>query len=346
MHCDNFAKAFSKLVDGCDLNESEMEGFMEDLTQGKLNDAQIAAFLTALKIKEETVGEITASVTVLLKKAKRLELNGIDLFDTCGTGGDGSNSFNISTAVAFVLAAAGMKVAKHGNRSVSSRCGSSDVLERLGVRPDLHPEDVRKCILNTGLGFMFAPLFHESLKNASLARRSIGIRTIFNILGPLLNPAGANLRLLGVYKKSLMLPVALTLKNIGVKRAMVVHGQDGLDEISIAAKTYVCELKEDKTIVEYMIDPSEFGIEKTDKSSIAGGDPELNARIISELFSGQRGANREMLLLNSAAALYISGKAMTIGEGFTLATNLIDSGAVTDKLEELRKYVRGCDKSA
>lgn len=337
---------FGKVIEGRDLNGVEMSAIMLDIIEGRLNDAQIAAFLTAMRLKGETVEEITVSAVVLGEKAKRIHLEEYELFDTCGTGGDGGNTFNVSTATAFILAAAGVKVAKHGNRSVSSSCGSADVLEKLGIRSDMPPEVVRKCIIKTGLGFMFAPLFHEGLKNAAFARKSIGIRTIFNILGPVLNPAGACLRLLGVYKKSLVSPLVIVLQNIGVKRAMVVHGEDGLDEISIASKTYVNELKEDKTIVEYMIDPAEFGIQRKDLRSIEGGDPELNAQIILELFSGERGPKRDLLLINAAAALYIADKAPTIGDGFTLAARLIDSGAVLAKFEEFREFSRRCGYGA
>jgi len=343
MSSSRFESAFGKIIEGHELSAAEMESLMLDLIEGRLNDAQIAAFLTAMRIKGETVGEITASAAVLGVKAKRIDLNGFDCFDTCGTGGDGANTFNVSTATAFVLAAAGVKVAKHGNRSVSSRCGSADVLEKLGMRADMPPELVRKCIYETDLGFMFAPLFHEGLKHAAMARKSIGIRTIFNILGPLLNPAGARLRLLGVYKESLVAPLAIVLKNIGVRRAMVVHGEDGLDEVSINEKTYVSELKEDKTIIEYTIDPAEYGFKRSDSSLTVGGTPELNAQIILSLFSGERGPKRDMLLLNSAAALYIAGKASTIGDGVTFAARLIDSGAVMSKLEEFREFSRRCE---
>jgi len=343
MSVKGFTSSFTKIVEGENLSLAEMEAVMEDLAQGRLNDAQIAAFLTALRIKEETVEEITASATVLFKKAKRIDLEDFDCFDTCGTGGDNSNTYNVSTATAFVLAAAGVKVAKHGNRSVSSRCGSADVLEKLGVKVDLSADSVKLCILHTNLGFMFAPVFHEALKNASFARKSIGIRTIFNILGPLLNPAGARLRLLGVYKKSLVAPLAIVLKNIGVRRAMVVHGEDGLDEVSINEKTYVSELKEDKTIIEYTIDPSEYGFRRSDSNLTVGGTPEFNAQIILSLFSGERGPKRDMLLINSAAALYIAGKASTIGDGVTFAASLIDSGAVMSKLEEFREFSGRCE---
>ena len=346
MSSNGFESAFGKIIEGCELCAAEMEFIMLELIEGRLNDAQIAAFLTAMRIKGETVGEITASAAVLGIQAKRIDLKGIDCFDTCGTGGDGANTFNVSTATAFVLAAAGVKVAKHGNRSVSSKCGSADVLEKLGIRADMPPEFVRKCIYKTDLGFMFAPLFHEGLKHAAIARKSIGIRTIFNILGPLLNPAGARFRLLGVYKRALVAPLAIVLKNIGVMRAMVVHGEDGLDEISINEKTYVSELKEDKTIIEYTIDPAKYGLRRSDVSLIVGGTPELNAQIILSLFSGQRGAKRDMLLLNSAAALYIADKASTIGDGFAFAASLIDSGAVMSKLEELREFSRRCEYGA
>lgn len=346
MSIEGFTSSFTKIVEGENLSLAEMEEIMENLAEGKLNDAQIAAFLTALRIKGETVDEITACATVLGDKAKRIDLEGFDCLDTCGTGGDNSNTFNVSTATAFVLAAAGVKVAKHGNRSVSSSCGSADVLERLGVRVDLSAENVKQCILHTNLGFMFAPVFHGALKNASCARKSIGIRTIFNILGPLLNPAGAKLRLLGVYKQSLTTQIAMVLKNLGVKRAMVVHGLDGLDELTITAKTYVSELRQDQTIIDYMLDPTEFGIQPVSKDALIGGDPDLNADIIMKLFSGERGPKRDLLLLNAAAALYVAGKVTKIGEGFMMASSFLDDGSVLRKLDEVRNFTKECVNNA
>jgi anthranilate phosphoribosyltransferase len=346
MQDNKFPLLLSKIVNRDDLTDTEMESLMQDLTEGRLNDAQIAAFLAAMRMKGETVEEITASAIVLGRKAKSIDIDGFDCFDTCGTGGDGANTFNVSTATAFILAAAGVKVAKHGNRSVSSRCGSADVIEKLGISADIPPECARQCILNTNLGFMFAPIFHGALKNAAFARKSIGIRTIFNILGPMLNPAGAKLRLLGVYNQSLTTPVAMVLKNLGVKRAMVVHGMDGLDEITITTKTYATELKDDQTIIEYTIDPKEYGISYADKDSITGGDPDENADIITRLFSGERGPKRDMLLLNAAAALYVAGKALSIIDGLGKASKLIDDGSVKGRLEEYRKFVKECVGSA
>jgi len=341
-----FVEILERVTNFQDLNPEEMASVMMKVLEGDLQDTQIASFLASLKMKGETAEEITASVEVLKQKAVKIDLKEYDLFDTCGTGGDLSNTFNVSTATAFVVAAAGVKVAKHGNRSISSKCGSADVLEKLGIRQDLSAENIKNCIMKTGLGFMYAPIFHTSLKNVQRVRKEIGIRTIFNVLGPLLNPADANLRLLGVYKKSLVASLAQTLKKIGVKRAMVVHGADGLDEISINDVTYVCELKEDKSLREFVIDPSEYGIKKASLDKVRGEDPEKNASMILDVFNGEKGEKRDLIVLNSGAALYVAGKVSDIGEGIKLAQNLIDNGSVLKKLERVRDFLRGLSYDA
>jgi len=330
-----------KLVEKNDLGDKEASMIMEELLEGKLSPAQIAAFLIALRMKGETIDEITACAKTLRAKGTKIDMEGIECFDTCGTGGDGGNTFNVSTATAFVLAAAGVYVAKHGNRSVSSRCGSADVLEELGININLPPKAIKECIIQTKMGFMFAPLFHQAMKHAALPRKEIGVRTVFNVLGPLINPAQAKLQLLGVYNLSLVSQIAAALKNLGSKRALVVHAGDGLDEITVTGKTYACELKENKDIVEYEIDPRDYGFAPADKNSIRGGNPSENADILIKIFNGEKGAKRDMLLLNSGAALYVAGKSSTIHDGIKLSETLLDEGSVLKKLHEVREFTKG-----
>ncbi len=342
-------EAINKIVDRIDLEEDEMVQVMEEIMSGEATPAQIGAFITALRMKGETVDEITGAVRVMRKKATKIPVEGVDvdldrddinidretIIDTCGTGGDGTMTFNVSTATAFVVAGGGVRVAKHGNRSVSSLCGSADVLQELGVNVEAKPDVVAKCIKKAGIGFLFAPMLHGAMKYAIGPRREIGIRTIFNILGPLTNPASAKYQLLGVYKESLCEPLAQVLLRLGTKRAMVVHGMDGIDEITVTKDTKVAEVK-DGTVKVYEINPVHFGLKTYDFKDLKGGSAADNARIIREILSGrERGAKRAIVVLNAAAAFYVAGKAKNIKEGVTLAEEVIDAGKALEKLEML-----------
>jgi len=326
----------SKVVRGEDLTEEEMKAAMNGIMSGHATPAQIAAFITALRLKGETVEEITGAALVMLEKATKVKPPEGVVVDTCGTGGDESMTFNISTASAFVAAAAGVIVAKHGNRSVSSRCGSADVLKALGVNIEAEVAGVEECLREAGIGFLFAPLLHGAMKYAAPVRREIGIRTIFNILGPLTNPAGAARQVLGVYDPALTDLVAKVLCNLGCEYAFVVRGEDGLDEITLAAETRVTELKEG-SIKTYHIKPEDFGFERCAPEALRGGDPEANARIILGVFNGEKGPARDVVILNSAAAIVAGGKAKSLEEGIAGAHGAIDSGSALTKLESLKK---------
>ncbi len=331
-----------KVVNNQNLTASEMTDAMNAIMSGEVSEIELSAFLTALKIKGETVEEISSAAKVMREKATGVDLSDVYALDTCGTGGDASGTYNISTAVAFIAAASGIKVAKHGNRSLTSKCGSADVLEELGVNITLNPEQVKNCVLNAGMGFMFAPSHHSAMKYVMGVRRGLGFRTMFNILGPLSNPAGAKAQVLGVFDKSLVKPLAEVLGKIGVERALVVHGADGLDEISVSGLTYAAELKEGK-VATYDIDPEKLGINKSPLSDVKGGDAKENAQIIRDLFDGKLdGAKRDILLINAAAALYVGKKAESLEEGIKLASEIVDSGrakAVLNKLVEVSNTV-------
>lgn len=327
--------AINSLIDGKDLSEEEMIGAMRDIMEGKSTDAQIASFLTALRIKGETVEEITGAAKVMREKVSKINAPEYTV-DTCGTGGDMSHTFNISTTAALVVAACGLPVAKHGNRSVSSSCGSADVLEALNIKIELEPAKVEKCLKTTGFGFMFAPLFHPAMKYAIGPRKELGVRTVFNILGPLTNPAGAKRQVMGVFSDKLTEPLAQVLGNLGVKHAFVVHGEDGLDEITTTDKTRISELKEDK-VKTYSISPEEFGLKKAYKEDLIGGNAEENAKITIGILEGGKGPKRDIVLLNAAAALITGDKAVDFNEGITKAAEAIDSGAARAKLEEVKK---------
>ncbi len=328
-------EAIARVVRAEDLREAEMMAVMTEVMEGQATPAQIAAFITALRIKGETVEETTGAARIMRQKATRIDARSSVVVDTCGTGGDGSNTFNISTTTAFVVAAAGLTVAKHGNRAVSSSCGSADVLEALGVKIDADPEVVEECLQEIGIGFLFAPRLHGAMKYAIGPRREIGIRTIFNMLGPLTNPAGATSQLIGVYDPKLTEMFAGVLKNLGTRRAFVVHGSDGLDEATVTGKTRVAELK-DGLISTYNLDPLELFGEAYPAADLKGGDAEANARITTEVLSGSRqGACRQIVLLNAALAIMAGGKAETVGEGLAAAAELIDSGAALKKLRAL-----------
>ncbi|MHB8772733.1 MAG: anthranilate phosphoribosyltransferase [Syntrophales bacterium] len=328
-------EAIARVVRAEDLREAETMAVMTEVMEGEATPAQIAAFITALRIKGETVEETTGAARIMRQKATRIDARSSVVVDTCGTGGDGSNTFNISTTTAFVVAAAGLTVAKHGNRAVSSSCGSADVLEALGVKIDADPEVVEECLQEIGIGFLFAPRLHGAMKYAIGPRREIGIRTIFNMLGPLTNPAGATSQLIGVYDPKLTEMFAGVLKNLGTKRAFVVHGSDGLDEATVTGKTRVAELK-DGLISTYNLDPLELFGEAYPAADLKGGDAEANARITTEVLSGSRhGACRQIVLLNAALAIVAGGKAETVREGLAAAVELIDSGAALKKLRAL-----------
>ncbi|RJQ22810.1 MAG: anthranilate phosphoribosyltransferase [Nitrospiraceae bacterium] len=327
-------EAISLLINGRDLSEDEMKDSMRDIMEGQATAAQIASFLTALRIKGETVEEITGAAKVMREKVTKIKAP-VYTVDTCGTGGDMSHTFNISTTAAIIVAACGVPVAKHGNRSVSSSCGSADVLEALGIRIDLEPQKVERCLESTGFGFMFAPLFHPAMKYAIGPRREMGIRTVFNILGPLTNPAGAERQVMGVFDDKLTETLARVLANLGVKHAFVVHGEDGLDEITNTDKTKISELKDDR-IDTYFIAPEDFGFERADKSALMGGTAQENAKIAMDILEGKKGPRRDIVIMNSAAALRAGGKAENFSEAVGIVSAAIDSGAAMRKLEEIK----------
>jgi anthranilate phosphoribosyltransferase len=328
-------EAISLLVGGISLSESEMAECMKEIMEGNATDAQIGAFLTAMRIKGETVDEITGAARIMRDKASKIKApEGV--LDTCGTGGDMSHTFNISTTTALVVSAAGIPVAKHGNRAVSSRSGSADVLEALGVKIDLPPEKVEKCLFETGFGFLFAPLFHPAMKYAVGPRRELGIRTVFNILGPLTNPAGARRQILGVFANKLTEPLATVLGNLGAVDAMVVHGEDGLDEITISSGTKASRFINGRVESMY-ISPEDFGMKRGTMKDMVGGDKDVNARLTIQVLQGEKGPRRDVVLMNSAAAIMVSGSAPDLISSFEIAREAIDSGKAFKKLEEIRK---------
>ncbi len=324
-------EAIRQAIDKKDLPYETAKESMREIMHGKATPAQIAAFLTALRMKGESIDEITACASVMRECCKRLP-HDMEVVEIVGTGGDETYTFNISTVSAFVIAAAGVPVAKHGNRSVSSKCGAADLFEALGARLDLSADQSAKILADLGLCFMFAPGYHASMKHAAPVRREMGARTIFNILGPLSNPAYATIQLLGVYDEKLIDPLANTLKNLGVKRAMVVHGNDGLDEISLSTTTQVCELNGD-TLTRYELDPTDYGFSLCKLEDLVGGDAVQNAQITRAILSGEKNAKRDVVLLNAGACLYMAGKAGSIADGIKLAAQTIDSGAAMKKME-------------
>ncbi len=330
----NIREAIEKLIHRVSLSESETIDVMNQIMTGEATPLQIASFLTALRMKGETVEEITGAARVMREKAHRVKVSSSVVLDTCGTGGDQKGTFNISTTCAFVVAAAGVKVAKHGNRSVSSQSGSADVLAALGVKVDAPKERVEACIAEIGIGFLFAPLLHEAMKYAVQPRRDIGIRTIFNLLGPLTNPAMANYQLIGLYSGELVGAIAHVLKNLGSVRAMVVHGLDGLDEISLCGPTQVAELR-DGEVKEYRIEPEQLGLKRCVLADLQGGSPDQSAVIVKNILQGDKGPARDVVLINSGAALYVSGRADSIKSGMALAAESVDSGKAREKLKQL-----------
>lgn len=327
-------EAITKAVNKEDLNEVEMMQVMSEVMGGRATPAQIASFITALRMKGETVEEVTGAARIMRQKATRIDARSTIIVDPVGTGGDEMNSFNISTTTAFVVAAAGITVAKHGNRAVSSGCGSADCLEALGVNISAEPEIVEECIQQIGIGFLFAPRLHGAMKYAIGPRKEIAIRTIFNMLGPLTNPAGATAQLIGVYDPTLTEMFAGVLKNLGTKRAFVVHGSDGLDEATVTGETRVTELKDD-LISTYNLDPIDIFGETYRDEELIGGDPSINAQITKDVLSGKDGARRKIVLLNAALAIMAGEKAANIKEGITIAEECIDSGAAIKKLQAL-----------
>ncbi len=324
--------AILKLTNKEDLSSETAYAVMDEIMNGEVPPIQIGAYLTALAMKGETIDEIVASAKSMRTHATKL-LNDKNVLEIVGTGGDKSNSFNISTTSALVLAASGIPVAKHGNRAASSKCGAADVLEALGVKIDVSPEKSMEMLNEIGICFLFAPLYHSAMKNVAPVRRELGIRTIFNILGPLSNPLGANMQLMGVYDEALVEPLAEVLSRLGVTRGMVVFGKDKLDEISISAPTKVCEIR-DGWFKSYEINPEELGFKLANKSELLGGDSSENAEITRKILAGEKGAKRNAVVLNSAAALYITRDDLTLREAILEVEKIIDSGKALAKLEE------------
>ena len=329
----NINEAIKAVISRQNLNENEMHDVMNSIMTGETTDAQIGAFLVGLSMKGETIEEITASAKVMRSLATSVELSSNEyLVDTCGTGGDGLGLFNISTASAFVVAAAGGKVAKHGNRSISSKSGSADVLEAAGINLNISPKLISQCIEKIGLGFMFAPAHHSAMKHAIGPRKELAVRTIFNVLGPLTNPAKAPNQIMGVYDKSLVEPIANVLKGLNSRHVMVVHSEDGLDEFSIANTTYVAELK-DNNISTYTVHPGDFGLEEGNLDSIKAENAEQSLALINEAFSGKKGVARDIIALNAGAAIYVSGLVSSFDEGVTQANQILSDGSAQDKLD-------------
>ncbi|MDD4874088.1 MAG: anthranilate phosphoribosyltransferase [Dehalococcoidales bacterium] len=333
-------ETIKKLVEAQSLSIEEASAVMEEIMNGEATPAQLGAFVTALRLKGETAGEIIGLAKTMRAKAIPVVLNE-PVLDTCGTGGDGAGTFNISTAAAFVAAGAGIKVAKHGNRAMSSQCGSADVLEALGVKIELNAEQVKKCIEEAGIGFMFAPLFHPAMKFAAGPRREIGIRTVFNILGPLTNPAGAKSQVLGVPSDALVEKLAIVLKGLGCRHALVVHGEDGIDEFTITGQTHICELKNDK-VSSYYMNPEDFGLSKDTPGCLKGGNAQENARLMLRIFDGEKLPQRNVVLMNAAAALVAGDRVNNLKDGFKLAQEIIDNDSAMNKLEELITVSNSC----
>ena len=334
-----FKDHLATIISRTDLNQSQMAEMMSEIFDGKTTDAQVGAMMAALATKGETVEELAGAARAMRKKAHRIQAAAMPVVDTCGTGGDGLKTFNISTTTAFVVAGCGVTVAKHGNRSVSSKCGSADVLETLGVKLDTDPEVVEEAVQAIGIGFLFAPLYHSAMRFAAKARTEVGLRSIFNMLGPLTNPAGANCQLLGVFAPQLTEMFAEALRLLGAKSAVVVHGHDGLDEISVCAPTRVSQLENDM-IRTYDIYPEQYFGRLAEPGQMTGGDPVENAAITRMILGGEKGPKRDVVLLNTAAALVASQKAEDLTTGIKLAEQAIDSGAAMGKLEALVAYTR------
>jgi anthranilate phosphoribosyltransferase len=329
-------EAIAKLIENVNLSRLETEQVMKEIMGGKATSAQIASFITALRIKGETVDEITGCAQVMRQYATKIKVAGPTI-DTCGTGGDRSYTFNISTVSAFVVSGAGLTVAKHGNISVSSKCGSADLLKALGVKLDIGPDKVERCLAKVGIGFLFAPALHRAMKYAMSSRREIGIRTVFNILGPLTNPAGAAYQLLGVYDQALTESLARVLGKLDSRHSLVVHGLDGMDEVTTTSQTQVSELTRGE-VKTYQISPEDFGIKRARLRDLKGGEVQANVKIALDVLNGQSGPQRDIVLLNAACAIYAGEIAKDIAQGLQLARRSIDSGKALEKLELLKKY--------
>jgi anthranilate phosphoribosyltransferase len=332
------AELIRKVADGQDLAPEEAHAAMTEIMEGQASPVQLASFLVALRMKGETVTEVTEFARVMREHAVRVSPSRRPLVDTCGTGGDVLKTFNVSTAAAFVAAGAGAAIAKHGNRSVSSKCGSADVLEALGIRIERSAEEVARCVDEIGIGFMFAPAFHPAMKHAMPVRRELGLRTVFNALGPLTNPAGAEAQVIGVYSASLTTLHAGVLRNLGCRRAFVVHGLDGLDELSTVGKTQVAELR-DGQVSTYELAPEDLGLRRSSAEEIAGGGSQENAEMLVGVLEGRNGPRRDIVLLNAAAAIAAGGLAGTLAEGLAAAAEAVDSGAALAKLDKLRAFM-------
>lgn len=333
----NIQQAIERLVESADINSEEMRSVMRQVMGGEATPAQIGAFLVALRIKGETIDEIAAATEVMRELATPVEIEAEHLVDIVGTGGDGANLFNVSTAASFVAAAAGAHVAKHGNRSVSSTSGSSDVLQALGVKLELTPEQVARCVAEVGMGFMFAPQHHSAMKHAAGPRKELGLRTVFNMLGPMTNPAGVKRQLIGVFDPGLCRPMAEVLKRLGSEHIMVVHAHDGLDEISIAGPTHVAELR-DGSISEYEIQPADFGRSTGSLEELVVGSADESVQLIKGALAGKHEEAAGMVILNAGAAVYVSGVAPTLADGVQMADDAVASGAALQKITELVQF--------
>ncbi len=327
-------EALIKIIDKRDLEKDEMISVMTQIMEGQAERVLLAAFLTALRVKGESMEEILGAAIVMRDKSEKIKVKADYVVDTCGTGGDSANTFNISTAAAFVVAGCGLTVAKHGNRAVSSRSGSADVLKFLGVNIEANKLTVEKCIDDIGIGFLFAPLMHRAMKHAGEVRKELGFRTIFNLLGPLTNPAGAHAQVIGVYDANRLKQIADVLNLLGTKHAFVVHGDDGLDEITLTGTTKVCELLNGK-VNEYMLEPASFGLTACKAKDLEGGSPEENAGIIRSILSGVLGPQRDIVLMNASAAIVAGGRAEKLKEAMELSRHSIDSGLAEKKLNDL-----------
>ncbi len=332
------ADLIRKVTEGEDLAAEEANAAMTEIMEGEASPVQIAGFLTAMRMKGETVEEITEFARVMREHVVKVNPERRPLVDTCGTGGDALKTFNVSTAAAFVAAGAGVAVAKHGNRSVTSKCGSADVLEALGVKVQQTPDQVARCIDEVGFGFMFAPAFHPAMKHAAPVRRELGMRTVFNMLGPLTNPAGAESQVLGVYSPELTGVHAAVLGNLGCRRALVVHGEGGVDELSTFGETQVTETRNGETI-SYTVTPEEVGLKRASPGEVGGGTAEENAAMLTAVLEGEPGPHRDIVLLNAAGAILVGGAAPTLAEAVEVAAHSVDSGAARQKLQDLRAFL-------
>ena len=335
----NFTDNLKTIIKGDILTQEDMAYMINQILSGTIKDSQIGAFIACLATRQETFEELAGAAMAMRRKSAKVQTLSKNVIDTCGTGADSSGSFNISTATAIVVAGAGITVAKHGNRSITSKCGSADVLEELGVKIDIDPEIVEEAVNETGLGFLFAPRFHNAMRFAAKARKEVGIKSIFNMLGPLTNPAAAKYQLLGVYDAKLTQMFAQTLKTLGTKRAWVVHGHDGMDEITICAKTRVSELK-DGLIKTFDLDPGEYYDGFADTKDLKGGSKKKNADIIKSILKGEKGPKRDIVLINAGAAIMIAGKADSLAKGIEKAKISIDSKNALGKLEELIQFTQ------